>query len=189
MTMPTLLYLYPLAGALMWRLGGGDFTTLTGLNFGTDPAPLLRGALAGVLAIKFGWQVGLAAIGALFLGVCIGGWGPFQGMGLPAPYSPEASRLRWLPERMGFAVGTVAHDFIGMAEAGALCMTPLAALLAWRADWAAVAILFGGGLLCAPSYLLARTIPWYVPKFAQGQAWGEVFAGAVVGAALLGVST
>lgn len=169
-----------LLGAVLWRMGGGAFTALTGLNFGTAPARGVRAALALLIAPHLGFYA-LPAVLALFIGVCEAGWAPFQGMGLPAVGAPEASWKRWLPERLGFAVGTFDHDFIGMAESGVLCLAPLALVLSVRLYhpvwWPLLA-----GLLFAPAYGLARMVPFAVPKFAAGQEWGEVFTGAILGA-------
>ena len=182
--------------ALCWRLGGGAFTTLTGVVLGTDEARGFRAWAAVPFAILAylppcvlpdAWPA--AAPLCIYIGVLIGGWGPFQGMGLPAVGAPEDSWLRWLPERLGLKVGTLAHDYFGMTESGLLCMAPLAILVvAFGANhFLAFSLIAGAGLLFAPAYLLARAGFPTVPRFVQGQAWGEIFVGAVVGAALLGV--
>jgi hypothetical protein len=173
-----------LLSAGLWRLGGGAFTNLTGIDFGADPARGLRACVGFLLS---GW-VGFLSVIALFFGICFAGWGPFQGMGLPAPYAPEKSWLRWLPENLGFPAGAFWHDFVGMIEAGVLCMAPVAAVVAcW--SWPAAIIILAAGPMFAPCYALARITPWVVPKFAAGQEWGEVFTGALIGASFIGAST
>ncbi len=170
-----------LLGGLLWRLGGGALTTLTGFSLGTDFARAIRACLGAILCWRFG-RPGLAEIPAIFLGVCIAGWGPFQGMGTESGI-PEPSWKRWLPRTLGFAENTMPHDFVGMAECGLICMAAPAAVAGWLAGWHGAVILLVSGLLFAPAYLLAR-LPWpVIPRFARGQEWGEVFAGGIVGAA------
>jgi hypothetical protein len=183
-TLFTFLIFVPLC-ALLWRLGGGAFTTLTGIELGTDTARLFRIAPTVIYVIAFYSPWTLLAPIALFAGLTIGGWGPFQGMGLPSPSMPEQSWLRWLPERMGFKTGTLAHDFIGMVEAGILCMAPLALVVGFTQGFVAYAILISAGAGFAPCYLLARRGFPSIPNFAEGQSWGEVFTGALIGAALV----
>lgn len=185
--------IFLLVPAFLWRLGGGAFTTLTGVNLATDEARLFRAFPGFLVVIGFApsfvnypyiymtvWLVPVA----LYIGVLISGWGPFQGMGLPSPDMPEQSWMRWLPEQLGFQIGTLAHDFVGMAEAGVVCMAPLAALLGILIGFKAAAIMLGAGIGFAPCYLLARLNFPTIPLFAEGQSWGEVFTGALIGAAL-----
>lgn len=179
--------------AILWRLGGGAFTTLTGVELTTDEARLFR-AFAGSLAVfsftppfsahAYIYMTIWLAPAALYIGVMISGWGPFQGMGLPSPGMPEQSWMRWLPEQLGLKVGTLAHDLVGMAEAGTVCMAPIAVLLGFLIGFKASAIMLGAGVGFAPCYLLARLNFPTIPNFAEGQSWGEVFAGALIGAAL-----
>ncbi|OYV35520.1 MAG: hypothetical protein B7Z80_18095 [Rhodospirillales bacterium 20-64-7] len=173
-----------LVGAVVWRLGGGAFTTITGWNFGTDPARVLRSSLAMVLPAFGPWFVPQVLL--LFLGICIGGWGAFQGMGL-AVSVPEPSWKRWLPNALGFKAGTLAHDFIGMMESGVSSMAPLAAVYVWFDHIAALGIMVAG-LGFAPCYLLARLPLPTIPQFATGGEWGEVFTGAFLGAAFVLIS-
>jgi hypothetical protein len=183
-TLFTFLIFVPLC-ALLWRLGGGAFTTLTGIELGTDTARLFRIAPALIYVIAFCSPWTLLAPAALLVGLMISGWGPFQGMGLPSPNMPEQSWLRWLPERFGLKIGTLGHDFVGMAEAGMVCMWPLALLVFFPLGFASAAILIVAGLGFAPCYLLARRGFPTIPHFAEGQSWGEVFTGALIGAALV----
>ena len=178
-----LIVAYAGFSSVLWRLGGGAFTTLTGVVLGTDMARMFRVAIATLFVITlppfwfvFGWA-------ALFLGLIIGGWAPFQEMGLQPINMPEPSWLRWLPEQLGLKIGTLAHDFVGMAEAGFFVMLPLALLLAAHREFGGAAVMLAAGLGFAPAYLLARLNFPTIPNFAEGQGWGEVFAGALVGAA------
>lgn len=178
------LLLFALWGAVWWRFRGGAFTTLTGWNPGTDGArSMCAFAFSVWLDLAFGvhWLV----IGPmLFVGMLIGGWAPFQGMGLSTPgTTPEASWMRWLPLRLGLPVNTFWHDFAGMTESGVLCMAPafvLAALMFLSIPWA----LGLAAVLFAPCYALARFTPWSIKNFASGQAWGEFYVGAVIATAL-----
>jgi hypothetical protein len=176
-----LIWLFPILAAVVWRLGGGALTTLTGFSLGTDFARALRASLALIFVLKFGW-FGLLLVPALFLGTVIGGWGAFEAMGLNwLGFEPENSWEGRLPKLLGFKPGDFWFDFFGMAEAGTLCMMPLAfadSCLAQRPEYLLLLI----GLGFAPCYALARVIPWKIPRFATGQDWGEVFVGAMLGA-------
>jgi hypothetical protein len=184
-----LLLCYPLLTAALWRLGGGALTTLTGFSLGTDGARALRSLCALVLAAAyFPW--GLLAVPLLFLSLLVGGEGAFQGMGLPVPPGqlPESSWMRWLPEALGFKYATLPHDAIGMLEVGIVMAAPISALLFFLGGpWPASAALLAAPLFPL-SYMLARLVPWSVPNFAAGQAWGELFAGFALGAALAGAA-
>ena len=122
---------------------------------------------------------------ALFLGVAVAGWAPFQGMGLPPVAVPEQSWLRWLPLQLRLKVDTFWHDLVGMAEAGLVCMLPCFLVGFWFGHHAWLLLLTGIGF--APAYALARLSFPTIPNFASGQSWGEVFAGALVGAGLFTV--
>lgn len=180
---------------VVWRLRGGAFTTLTGIDPGTQGARTMCAVLITMAAVlmvdraaaPFEWS--LCAIGvAIAMGLDLSGWGPFQGMGIPAPVAPEKSWLRWLPLRLGLPVGSIGHDVIGMAQAGIVCLAPLALDAAWHDcwTWQPAAMTFAAGALFPVPYLLARFIPFpAIPRFASGQAWGEIGAGALVGGAIL----
>ncbi len=169
-----------LLGAVLWRLGGGALTALTGFSLGTDFARAIRAVLGAILCWRFGLY-GLAAVPALFLGVIIGGWGPFQGMG--SGVSTEPSWKRWLPGALRLKPNTLPYDMLGMAECGVLCMSPAAIVAGVLAGWHGAAVMLAGGLLFAPAYALARLPLPAIPRFASGAEWGEVFTGAVVGGA------
>lgn len=172
-----------LISGIVWRLGGGAFTTITGLNFGSDSARALRAMITSFLPPVALWFF-LLVFPALFVGVCIGGWGPFQGMGLPVSGKPEPSWKRWLPNALGFKAGTLMHDFIGMMQSGLCCMAPLAGLYVCFDHVAAFGIMLVG-LGFAPCYLLGRLPLPTIPRFATGGEWGEVFTGAMIGAAFV----
>jgi hypothetical protein len=177
--------LFVLVCAGLWRLGGGAFTTLSGFELGTDEARVFRAVPAWSYLLAFWPSIPSAfAALALYVGVMCVGWAPFQNMGLPPENMPEQSWLRWLPEHLGLKIGTLGHDFVGMMEAGLVCVAPLAALTWFIAGPQGTAILLAAGLGFAPCYLLARLNFPSVPNFAEGQSWGEVFTGALIGAAL-----
>lgn len=174
-----LILYFSLVWAICWRLRGGAFTTITGLNPGTDGARLF--GILPFLGLEYlaNWHVAATGAILLFLGIITTGWGPFQGMGTVTA-NPEPSWLRWLPTHLGLKENTLAHDFIGMAEAGLLCVLPLAlgtAFLSWQAS----ILVCIGGLSFSLAYLLARLPLPTIPRFAEAQAWGEVFVGAILG--------
>jgi hypothetical protein len=180
------LLFFPLLSALLWRLGGGAFTTLTGLNFGTDSARVLRSTIALIFPIFFGWYA-LLALPALFAGICLAGWGAFQGMGTETGIVLESSWKRALPNAFGLRAGTFWHDFVGMLLCGALCVLPLTIVLGGlamtgRNTFPSAMIVWLAGFGFAPCYALARLVPWGIPKFAGRQEWGEVLTGAMLGA-------
>ncbi|HQT62765.1 hypothetical protein [Acidiphilium sp.] len=169
-----------LACAVLMRLRGGAFTTLTRLNPGTDGA---RGGFSVAVAALF---LSPALGVTLFLGLIVTGWGPFQGLGLPSAGAPERSWMRWLPERLGFAPGTIAHDVLGLAQSGVVFLAPTAALLAWLVSPLAGVTLLGAGPLWPVAYAIPRIVRLpTIPRFASGQAWGECFTGAILGTALI----
>ena len=174
-------FLNAFIGAAAWRLRGGAFTTITKIDLGTDFARLIGAAgLAAPLALEHGPLFGLVTP-AVFIGLLVTGWGPFQGLGLKSPYAPERSWLRWLPLRLGLPTGSVGHDAVGLAEAGLVLIAPSAALLAALCGPLAVIPLVVAGLLFPLAYGIPRVIrlpSW--PRVAVGQDWGEVFVGALL---------
>jgi hypothetical protein len=171
--------------AILWRFRGGAFTTLTGINPGTDG---IRVDTCFAIAAPIAWLHGLVWLSiapAAVVGLILTGWAPE--MGLIPPNPPESSWMRWLPERLGLNPGTLAHDFLGMAEAGIICVAPVYVVASLIVSWCAWPVLVAG-LGFAPAYALARVMPVKIPRFAAGQEWGEVFAGAALGAALAVVS-
>lgn len=177
------LYAWPIITAILWRLGGGAFTTITNINLGTDPARGLRALSVAILFMVIPWWICLIAMLLMFAGICVAGWGPFQGMGTyKGPI--ERSWENWLPEKLGLTPNTVAYDYVGITLSGFLCMFPVSLLLAIVVDLHFY-LLSIEALLFGPSYLLATKIKWSVPKFATGQEWGEVFVGLTWGIVLV----
>jgi len=180
---------YVLWAAIIWRFRGGAFTTLTGINPGTQGARALCGLALGVPSggmITPWWHAALVAP-AILIGLMICGWEEFQMMGTGGALETEKPNYwpRWLPGALGLKIGTMPYDMVGMAEEGLLCMFPcMLALIFWydlRVLWLAAA-----GFCFSFAYALARVLPMpTIPRFASGQAWGEVFTGALVGAALM----
>lgn len=179
-----------LVGALGWRLRGGAFTTLTGIDLGTDFARVIgAAAIAAPLAILHGPLYAIL-IPLIFAGLIATGWGPFQGLGLPSPYAPERSWLRWLPLRLGLKTGTVAHDAVGLAEAGVICVAPSAVFFGITHGVLAGVLALTVGLGFPIAYAIPRIVRLpAIPKFSSGQAWGEVFVGALIGAAFSAISS
>lgn len=176
-----MIWLFVLVAAVVWRLGGGALTTLTGFSLGTDFARALRAMLAVIFTVKFGW-LGLLLVPALFGGICVAGWGAFQAMGLNwLGFAPENSWEALLPRLFKFEAGDFWFDFLGMIQAGLLCMLPVAVVascITLHPAWLLLVV----GIGFAPCYALARIMPLRIPKFATGQDWGEVFVGAMLGA-------
>ncbi len=173
----------------VWRLRGGALRTLLGIDVGTQATrALCSGAICLLAAAGAGLMVDLLAFVALWVGLGATGWGPFQGDGLsaPLPLTPERSWLRWFPRALGLVEGTMAYDTVGLCMAGLVCMAPLALVCGYASAWRPLSIsapLVAGALFPVP-YAIARLGLPSIPNFASGQAWGEVGAGILVGAAL-----
>ena len=181
--------LYCLWCGFVWRLRGGALATLIGVRVGTQVTRVICCMLIGSpLAAAHATTIASGAVaGALFGGMVEAGWGPFQGMGLAAPgVAPEASWMRALPLLIGLRVGTFWHDFVGMAQAGLMCMAGVAIVCGIVTHWAPLSIVapLAAGAAFPVAYALARLRLPTIPNFAAGQSWGEVGAGILVGAAL-----
>ena len=180
------MLLTSLVCAVLMRLRGGAFTTLTGLSLGTDGARggfALAVAALMMLVLHAVWPWPLAA--TMFVGLIVTGWGPFQGFGIVTKLVAEKSWMRWLPERLGFWPGTWEHDAIGLAEAGVVFLAPTALWIGWAVSPLHGLLFLAFGLLWPVAYAIPRVVllpP--IPRFASGQAWGEVFSGAILGVAL-----
>jgi hypothetical protein len=184
-----LFVLFVIYAGIVWRLRGGAFTTLTGIDPGTDGARLGCAVLMGApLALLHADWRALLLIPAIFIGLLMAGWGPFQGMGtedVPG-YAPEKSWLRWLPDRLGLAPGSYWHDWVGMTQAGVVCVAPSAIVVAWVAHWTTMPplMVLVCGAAFGEAYTIARAPLPSIPKFVTGQSWGEVFAGMLFGASI-----
>ncbi len=176
--------------AVLWRMRGGAFATLAGVDIGTGWTRAWCGLLMSV-----GWIPILGASAffleaTIFIGLSITGWEEFEGMGTETGYLVSEKPgywMRWLPIKLGLLPVTIPYDLLGMAQAGLVCMAPTALLAAWLSGWhvmpAIIMLLCGLGF--GPAYLLARLPLPAIPNFAHGQSWGEVFTGALIGAALV----
>jgi len=173
----------------VWRLRGGALRTLLGVDVGTQATrALCSGAICLLAAAGAGLIASLLAFVALWVGLAATGWGPFQGDGLspPVPLTPERSWLRWFPRALGLVEGTMAYDTVGLCVAGLVCMAPLAIVCGYASGWSAVSVaaqLLAGAAFPVP-YAIARLGLPPIPNFADGQSWGEVGVGMLVGAAL-----
>lgn len=177
------------AGGFLWRLRGGALATFIGVHIGTNATrAAFDGALVVVLFLLSRNVVALYLFPGVFIGLAITGWGPFQGLGAPPPAgeAPEKSWMRLLPDLLGLKVGSVAHDTVGLIEAGLLCMAPNAALVGYIGSPAYGVLLWLVGVLFPLGYAIPRLVPLpSFPRFASGGVWGEFFCGAFVAPALL----
>jgi hypothetical protein len=174
--------------SVLWRLRGGAFTALTGVNPGTQGARVCCSVLvAAPLAWlhQDWWLMFLAP--ALWLGLVTAGWGPFQAMDSGKP-SDKGSAITWLLDHVGLRAGVSPwRCYIGMAAAGIVCMAPSGAVIGW--DWEpirGVSVALGGAGF-SPLYLAAYRLglPYTVGGFVDWTtAWAELFVGALVGSLL-----
>lgn len=183
-----ILALFAVWSGVAWRFRGGAFTTLTGINPGTDGARALGAVMIGapLAGLTHHWLV-LTIVPAIVVGLMLTGWGPFQGMGTePASTVPEKSWLRWLPSHLGLPPNHFGQDFVGMGLAGLVCLLPVSvcAVFLGPHPWAGAFVAAVGAVGFPLAYTLALVGFPTIPRFATGQSWGEVFAGAILGAAL-----
>jgi hypothetical protein len=186
-----LIALYLIYGAFLNRLRGGASSTLLNINIGTQTTrlltsqlfvlPLLAALYFNKLSMPFSLYNALPielTVVTLTLGYILAGWAPFQSMDT-SPVT-EKSYLESLPNLL-FTPDTTPWKFLGMMEAGFICLLPTAisyALFYHHYIIMAYALL---GLLFAPAYLLARLFSFPINKLTpQKMAWGEVFSGVVI---------
>lgn len=168
-----------------WRLRGGAISNF-GFPYGTQAtrAVCCSAIALPLLALLGWWAVAVAPL--LMAGLLITQWEEFEDMG-GGPRALELERLgywmRWLPNLLGLQPGTYWHDFLGMVQAGIVCMAPatMAAAAAGAAWW--------WPLLAGAAFSLVYTVPRLVvlplvPRFAVDREWAEVGAGMLLGAAL-----
>lgn len=170
-------------GGMWWRLRGGAFTAITGIDPGTGGMRAI--AAVGMTApLAFVDPLWLALAPAFWVAWSLAGWGAFQSMG-----ESPVDKGNWLAvdlERAG-ASSSLANDLIGMALEGWMVMS-VPAIVVWclqGVDTAAVVAL--SGLMFSPIYLIAQRSP-RLPDFGRfanaGSEWAEVFVGAWVGLVL-----
>lgn len=171
-------------GGLGWRLRGGAFASLTGIDLGDLPTRAVFGGLWPSLPLALTgnwWAAGVPL--ALFVALCITSWGGFMALGHNPAEGPRASvtpLLGWL----GLRIGTVPYDAAGLALNG-LLVTLLPAALAAAVDWQHGAGLLVAGVVAMPcAYALAYRLPPAPPFVDDQTVWGEVFFGAALGAGL-----
>lgn len=188
---PTIwLIVFALWCGFVWRLRGGALATLLRIHVGTDGTRMICSMLIGLplLAVHFDSVAPGLIVIAIFGGLKLTGWGPFQGEGLENKpgYVPQKSWMRALPDALGLKVGTFWHDFVGMTVAGIVCMAPPALVCGWVGAWTLPSVLepLLAGALFSVAYAIARLGFPTIPNFAKGQSWGEVGAGMLVGTAL-----
>jgi hypothetical protein len=111
--------------AALWRLRGGAFQALTGIDLGTQVTRIICafGIATPLVWLHHDWWLMLLAP-ALWLGLVSAGWGPFQAMDA-GKFTDKASAVGWLLDRVGLRVGVSPwRCYIGMAMAGMVCMAP-----------------------------------------------------------------
>ena len=175
--------------AIWWRFRGGAFTTITGINPGTNGMRAIACAMiaAPLLYLNHHYLIILSLWVALTVGLMLTGWEEFQMMGVGGSLETEKPGfwMRKLPNLLGLKMGTVLYDSVGMGEAGVVAMFPATFALAFWFGIPSLRLLVVGSLFWLP-YVIARFVPFpTIPRFAQGASWGEIFVGMLVGAGLL----
>jgi hypothetical protein len=184
------IYLIPfvLWTSFLWRLRGGAFQALTGINTGTQVARIVCsiGIAAPLVWLHDDWWLALLAP-ALLLGLIIAGWGPFQGMDA-GKFSDAHSPVTWVFDHIGLRVGVSPwRCYLGMAAAGVVCMAPSGAVIGWDFEAVRGAFVALGGVGFSPLYLAAYKLrlPYRTGGFVDWTtAWAELFVGALIGALL-----
>jgi hypothetical protein len=170
-------------GGIWWRLRGGAFTALTGIDPGTGG---MRAIAAAEMSLPLAiinprW---LLMIPALWVAWSLAGWGAFQSMGT-SPVDEKNWIARAL-ERIGFR-SPFWNDAVGMAIEGVMVMIWPMLVVAWLAPPHAWFVPLSG-LMFSPIYLAAQKAPWLpnMGRFARaGSEWAEVGVGAWVGMVIL----
>lgn len=190
-----LLYaLYPLFGAIAWRLRGGAWQNF-GIFMGTNITRLVTGVLFAIPLVPLLSQPTLVAcllpLGIL-LGLIMAGWGPYMGMGNHGR-SPPSTWIDFFPRMLGCnPVHGVSWDIAGMAFCGFLVFAFCSAAFAMvAAKWALLplAVLASAGF-SACYYLISLisldSLP-ILPKLAGKvhEEWSELACGALVAVVLL----
>lgn len=180
---------YILWCAIWWRFRGGAFTTLTGIDPGTNGMRAIACAAiaAPLLVLNHHYLIILALWIALTVGLMLTGWEEFQMMGVGGDLETEKPTfwMRKLPNLFGLKMGTLTYDLVGMGEAGMVAMFPATLALTYWFGAPALRLLAVGALFFMP-YVIARFVPFpTIPGFAQKASWGEVFVGMLIGAGLL----
>lgn len=177
--------LYPIAaiwGGLWWRLRGGAFTAMTGLDPGTGGMRAIAAVGLGAPLAFYSWHL-LVVIPVLWLTWAMAGWGAFQGMGDETAVE-EKNQIAHLLETV--RQNKYFIDIVGMAIEGAFCVLCISIAPAiylhhyWLIAYGALV-----GTAFAPLYFIAQHSPWKPDfgKFAKaGSEWGEVLVGMLVAA-------
>ncbi len=186
MSAPVILAL-ALWGAVGWRLRGGAFTALTGIDPGTDGARFVFGGLwMAAPAMLLDWRAGVLAV-ALFVTLLVEGWGAYMALGretaAPAPRLGYDAILRLL----GFRRPGWVYDAAGLLLCGFVLMALPALAMGWLTQSViAYALTWAIGFFLPLAYALAYALHLpTVGKFVDDETvWGECFFGAVLAPAL-----
>ena len=179
-----MIWTLPLAavwGGIWWRLRGGGFTDMTGIDPGTGGMRAIA-AVGMVLPLAFvSWHY-LALMPAFWVAWSLAGWGAFQGM--QRVYSSRPNPVARVLLALG--LNGVALCLVGMASEGiyALVVPSIALDLLHGLPWLPLA-----GVGFAPLYLIAQSVRFPdLGRFAApgpGTEWAEVMVGAWVAVAVV----
>lgn len=175
-------------GAVVWRMRGGAFAAVTGIDIGTQSTRLACGVLLAIPTecIAGDWRLmGLAV--TIFAGLAVVGWAPFMAFGADGNAHVGGSPFERLPAALGIPKASAWTDAVAWFEIGTVCMAPSAALLWWCGLawwWLLVpALAFAGVYWAADAAGARRWLPYW-RVIDTPEAWAEFVMGAVIGAAL-----
>lgn len=168
---------------IWWRLRGGGFTALTGLDPGTGGMRALAAAGMSAPLIGLGGLWWALMVPALWIAWSLAGWGAFQGMGR-SPVGDKNPVERVLSRYLA----PLPMCLIGMAIEGAYTMTLPGAVTGWCVGSPLLGLLVMlSGTGFAPIYYCAqhlRTVPDLGRFEHGGSELAECLVGAWVGVVL-----
>ena len=175
-------------GAVVWRMRGGAFAAVTGVDIGTNATRAVCGLF---LAAPLAWLARdpwlLLVAPAIAVGLMCVGWGPFMAYALDNNNHVRASPFDMLPRVLGVPQASRWTDALAWLEMGPLCMAPAALLLWWRGYFwwwlAAPAAAFAGVYFVCDAAGERGWLPSW-RAIDTPEAWAELAMGALVGAGL-----
>ena len=179
------LFTIAIWAGLGWRLRGGAFASLTGIDIGDIPTRAIFGGLwlsAPLLLTGNWWAAGVPL--ALFAALSVTTWGGFMALGHNPAEGPRAG-VTPLLEWLGLRRGTLPYDVGGLAINGGLVTLLPSVLAAAGVDWQHGAGLLTAGTVAMPgAYWFAYRLPPAPPLVDDQTVWGEVLFGAALGGSL-----